>query len=344
MKHHLLMIVCVLALLPLGGVLAQDDDCIPVDPDADEIVCLPPQDNGADRDVPTPASQRDDLNTDTAESGSGETRANIEVDDEEDGTVTGTDDDDTIIVEDDGEIEGDGDGIVAGDGNDIIINNGEIDVDGTAIDAGDGDDRIIIDGDTRSDDGVAVDAGDGDDRITVESGDVDGVIDGGSGSDTLNFELEVEEEDYREVLTQIYEAGRSDTIDVDGDTYTFRSIEELNQALTIIREEADPNYTAANAAPFNARLNANDIAAPVAIFCKAGVIEVWDIGGGGSGSLAFAALPTAGLLQAITSGQPVVIAEGIGNQLVALPDDQIQVVALDTGYVFTFPGTACFAQ
>lgn len=280
-----------------------------------------------------------------------EPRANItfgdeDDDDSDDEGIVGTDDEDTIIVEDDAEVESDGVGVDAGGGDDVIIIYGDVESEEEGIDAGDGDDRILIEGNIDSDDedDIAVDAGDGDDRITVQDdAEIDGIIDGGDGFDRLTLDVDVDEDDYDDVKDELEDAGSSGCVDISGREYCWRSIEELNSILTIVRRQAR-NYTQENAASFSERLNGQQLTAPVALFCEVnGSISVWDIGANGQGTLAFTIDPTLALLTAITDGVPVVAAQALGNQLIALPDDQLQVID-EAGYNFTFPAGACFAR
>lgn len=329
MRKLALLFVLIGALVAIYPVFAQDG-CVPADsPEAQRegaVICQ----EEAPRDVI--------IVDDDADGG-----------DEDDERVIGTDDRDTIIIEDDTDIdvEGDDPAVDAGGGDDVIINYGEIDAEEVGIDAGDGDDKILIDGDVSvdDDDDTAIDGGAGDDRITIEDdADVDGVIDGGDGFDTLNLEVDVDEDDYDDVKDDLEDAGSSGCVDISGREYCWRSIEELNSILTIIRRREANNYTEENAAPFSERVNGQQLTAPVAIFCEPnGAISVWDIGANGQGTLAFTVDPTLALIAAITEGAPIVAAEGLGNRLIAFPDDNLQV-SDETGYVFTFSAGVCFAR
>jgi len=98
----------------------------------------------------------------------------------------------------------------------------------------------------------------------------------------------------------------------------------------------------------DARLNAYDIAAPLAAYCASGGITVWDIAPDSQGTLAFTAPLAAihdALAQAQTSGQSVLIGEGLGDSLYALPSNQLQFTGPDVNdaktYQFIAAGNVC---
>lgn len=97
------------------------------------------------------------------------------------------------------------------------------------------------------------------------------------------------------------------------------------------------------------RINAYDLGAPLAAYCKAGGMEVWDIDNSGHGTLAFTVTAdqiAAGLSDAAASGQNQLIGEGLGNSLYALPSNQLTLVGPDVKepgktYEFVAPGDVC---
>jgi len=80
------------------------------------------------------------------------------------------------------------------------------------------------------------------------------------------------------------------------------------------------------------RINLYDVAAPLAAYCASGGIAVWDIAPDSQGTLAFTApldaIHTA-LTQAASSGQSVLIGQGIGNTFYALPSNQLEFTGPD---------------
>ncbi len=96
------------------------------------------------------------------------------------------------------------------------------------------------------------------------------------------------------------------------------------------------------------RINAFDLAAPLAAYCANGGIAVWDIDDQGQGTLAFTATAeqiSAGLSTAASSGQNQLVAEGLGDSLYALMSNQIALFGPDVKesgktYQFLAPGTS----
>ena len=80
------------------------------------------------------------------------------------------------------------------------------------------------------------------------------------------------------------------------------------------------------------RINATDLAAPMAAYCQSGGMEIWYIDAEGQGTLAFTVsaddISTA-LDQAVASQQNQLIAEGMGDQLYALMSNELALVGLD---------------
>ena len=84
------------------------------------------------------------------------------------------------------------------------------------------------------------------------------------------------------------------------------------------------------------RLNALDLAAPVALYCGVdGMLEVYDIGANGQGTLAFS-LPLADLID----GE---FGLGMGSRLALLDGGQAELFSLDlmSAYTFRFDPAAC---
>ncbi len=97
------------------------------------------------------------------------------------------------------------------------------------------------------------------------------------------------------------------------------------------------------------RINALDLAAPLAAYCQSGGIAVWDIDSEGQGTLAFTATAdqiSAGLSTAASSGQNQLVAEGMGDSLYALMSNQIALFGPDVKesgktYQFIAPADVC---
>ena len=97
------------------------------------------------------------------------------------------------------------------------------------------------------------------------------------------------------------------------------------------------------------RINALDVAAPLAAYCANGGITVWDIDANSQGTLAFSASLDAihaALIQAQSSGQNVMIGQGLGDSLYALASNQLELTGPDLKepgklYSFITTGDRC---
>jgi hypothetical protein len=81
------------------------------------------------------------------------------------------------------------------------------------------------------------------------------------------------------------------------------------------------------------RINATDLGAPLAGYCgDDGSISIWDIDASGQGTLAFTVTKTAitrGLSKAASTGQNVLLGQGLGDSLYALSSNQLALVGPD---------------
>ena len=81
------------------------------------------------------------------------------------------------------------------------------------------------------------------------------------------------------------------------------------------------------------RINAYDLGAPLAAYCTADKgMAVWDIDSTGHGTLAFSVTGTqisAALSKAISSGQNVLVGQGLGDSLYALSSNQLTLTGPD---------------
>jgi hypothetical protein len=78
--------------------------------------------------------------------------------------------------------------------------------------------------------------------------------------------------------------------------------------------------------------NGSEMGAPLAAYCEAGALAVYDISATGQGTKAFTATRAeidAALEEAIASAQNVLIAEGLGNSLYALMSNELTLVGPD---------------
>ncbi len=98
------------------------------------------------------------------------------------------------------------------------------------------------------------------------------------------------------------------------------------------------------------RMNAYDLGAPLAAYCTSdGGIAVWDIDDSGHGTLGFTASKadiTKALNDAQSSGQNVLVGEGLGDSLYALSTNQLTLVGPDIKepgktYEFVTTGDRC---
>ncbi len=97
------------------------------------------------------------------------------------------------------------------------------------------------------------------------------------------------------------------------------------------------------------RINAYDLAAPLAAYCADGGIAVWHIDGEGQGTLAFTATAdqiSAALSTATSEQQNQLVAEGLGDSLYGLMSNQIALFGPDVKesgktYQFLAPADVC---
>jgi len=122
------------------------------------------------------------------------------------------------LVED--EIEGE-------EGNDTITNNGTVRDD---IDGDQGDDTIVNSGIVHGD----IEAGTGNDRVSLTGTQVDGIIDGGPGTDTLDFSMETKNKSqYKAARAAIATGGDGSFAWINGHI-TWQNFEILIDNLTLL--------------------------------------------------------------------------------------------------------------
>ncbi len=120
--------------------------------------------------------------------------------------------------------------------------------------------------------------------------------------------------------------------------------------ITAITAFGDPANASECIARINdGRINAYDLAAPLAAYCSNGGITVWDIDAEGQGTLAFTATAdqiSAALSTAASEQQNQLVAEGMGDSLYALMSNQIALFGPDVKesgktYQFIAPADVC---
>ena len=158
-------------------------------------------------------------------------------------------------------------GVACGAGSDTVSAGGRIE---GGITCGDGADLVYILN------GVVAGAGAA----------VIGTIDGGTGVDGLGFAFTVtvgsqaEADALSAAIAAASPAGG--TITIGGVPYAWTNFEILYDLLAFNIAE-DVIITI----PVTRRVNASDLAAPVAVYCTADAVEAWTIGADGAGSFAF---------------------------------------------------------
>jgi hypothetical protein len=97
------------------------------------------------------------------------------------------------------------------------------------------------------------------------------------------------------------------------------------------------------------RVNALDLAAPLAAYCVDGGLAVWDIDASGQGTLGFTATKQQiadAVAGAKSSGQNALIGEGLGNSLYALSTGELSLIGPDVKepgktYTSILPANIC---
>jgi hypothetical protein len=129
---------------------------------------------------------------------------------------------------------------------------------------------------------------DGNDTVYLIGGTVIGLINGGPGSDVLTFQFTYTGSPAQIAAISAAFAAASPaggTISIGAQTFTWINFEYLYNLMTLIAMEPGTEVTISIPAP--QRLNADDLAAPVAVYCVSGAIEIWAIDAGGAGHFAF---------------------------------------------------------
>ena len=251
-----------------------------------------------------------------------------------------------------------------GSGNDTIYNLGHVDKN---IDTGAGDDLVANFGNSvmqsiRTDSGndtiivggyvgENIRAGADDDLVVLvdglngESPNVAGIINGNNGIDTLVMDFyggEVSEDEAEDIANYLAANQSAGTIEINGLVYTWENFEGLENLLRFaILSGATVRVSAAppTGNPLcDGRLNCEDAAAPVAIYCIAGQVVIYDILSGGNGVQAFAIDATAvvgGASQ--TGGSYITSVAATGGQIVV----NSAINPYDGSYNFAFDPSLC---
>lgn len=173
-----------------------------------------------------------------------------------------------------------------GEGDDQFINGGYLNGN---ITCGGGADQISLVSPSYM--AGSISCGSGNDTVYLLGGTVIGLIDGGPNSDAITFQFT-----YTGTPAQIAAiqaafavanpAGGSITIGAQ--TFTWVNFEFLYNFMNFMNPEPGTIITIT----LNRRVNASDVAAPVAIYCEAGGVELWTVDANGAGSFA-ASIPYA---------------------------------------------------
>lgn len=229
--------------------------------------------------------------------------------------------------------------IDGGADNDLITNSGALP--GTTLVGGDGDDTVmnsgVVDG---------VDLGAGDDLMVVQTGSgVNGVMDGGAGTDTLQLAVDAGQitQDEADALAADIAQAIADTqatgggmVTISGQVYTWTNFESLVNLISwAIFTEQSRDIQVSVFSFSDGRLNAYDAGAPVAVYCTGNGIEVWGIDAAtGAGTPVLSAAP----------GVAGTTSSAFGQQLTILPDGMAHLSAPAFGggvYNFSFNSSAC---
>ncbi|MCS7071930.1 MAG: hypothetical protein NZM00_10525, partial [Anaerolinea sp.] len=174
-------------------------------------------------------------------------------------------------------------GAQLGAGNDSFINGGYLN---GLLNCGDGNDTVSIGGFVNA--GIA--CGGGSDIVSIFNGVVAGqgaavvgLIDGGPGIDGLvfNFTVNVPSQAAANAISAAIAAASpaGGTVTIGQVTYSWINFEALYNLLAF-----NINEPVIVTIPLARRINALDVAAPVAIYCVAGAVELWTVGADGSGA------------------------------------------------------------
>ena len=264
---------------------------------------------------------------------------------------------------------GDVDNIFGDSGNDSLVNSGVVDwdMDGgwgddTLINLGnvDGDMIGYAGNDLLRNEGLVGDdirAGWGNDtvQIVADTAFVTGIIDGGEGPgnnsplepllpnegeiaadgdwDVLEFHVSSTDKDELDAFKALLDTKNASGGDIswNGMTFAWTNFEELKAILTWIELEAERSHSSdAVTIRVDNRLNWMDPAAPVAVYCVAGQVQIYGISGGSVGVFSLGAA-MAELLADGTFETDGVVVTGSATQ--------INVVA--GGYQFVFDPALC---
>lgn len=219
-------------------------------------------------------------------------------------------------------------GILGGDGNNTVniengaavgvttLGNGDNQVNVTdrstlyVIGTGSGNDSVAFDqqsgafivftgagDDTVNSSGLNLEilTGDGNDHVTIDGNNPYNTIiptsglDGGNDYDILTFKFTVGSQKEKDSFNSLVSGDASSgTVTFGGHSYYWQNFEELNFLLKLAHASGSDDVSVAVLG--DSRLNNRDMAAPIALYCKAGQIEGWVIDPAtGNGTQQFAA-------------------------------------------------------
>ncbi len=270
---------------------------------------------------------------------------------------------DTIV--NNGTVNGGDYGSIFGDGSegatddDLIINNGTANGDINGDFTAGGDDTIVINGTVNgsvygdasaeiiaaiiAQNGSYTGGGGNDLVILQDNAVVTGVIDGNLGYDTLQFAFQVQDwAEYQQLLAAIAAANPAGgEITYQGFTFTWLNFEQLVNLIEFIGQVQSGQITIKQLVEQwnsgDGRINGADAAAPAALYCQSGgvqVIDITDAGQAGESFTVSAEQIQTGVAQALSGGQNVMLAEGSGNSLWALTSNELQLHSGDYDFIF----------
>ncbi len=177
--------------------------------------------------------------------------------------------------------------------NQISVTNGSV---AYFIGTGSGNDAVAFDqnsgafivftgagNDTVTSSGInlAVLTGDGNDHVTIEGNhpffiNPTSTLDGGNDYDVLTFKFTVGSQKEKDSFNSLVSGNASSgTVTFGGHSYSWQNFEELNFLLKLAHASGNDDVSVAVLG--DSRLNNRDMAAPIAVYCKAGQIEGWVI-------------------------------------------------------------------
>ncbi len=271
-----------------------------------------------------------DVNGDSHHHGSG--NDTIQITDSTTYDVSGGKGDDSITILNSyvyGDVNGDKNHGYSSYGGDdtinVLGNDGYVE---GLVNGGGGDDSITIGSSIDGKYGKAVKGGDGNDTVAlVDGAALNGALSGGDGIDVLQFKFTVGSEDDKKAFGKLLAEQNAGCgwVEFNGQTYYWYGFEDLQNLLHVIG--ADQGSSVKVTVLGDSRLNQDAVAGPIAVYCKAGAIEVWTIN------------PTDGHGDLGLSTHQSALPQSANGINVVRNGDQITTTFGD--YSFSFPAIIC---